>query len=104
MSTGEILNILPWIAFLIAAYLLSRFGVQWRMNRACLFVMRDLERREALGPQSAVELGYEKKSPLSIGLRDFRPKALADLVAAGIVGKTDQGRYFLLKRIEDLRN
>ena len=103
MSAADILNALPWIAFLIAAYILSRFGVQWRMNRACIFIVKDLERKEALGPSSAVALSYEKKNPLSIGIRDFKPKALTDLVAAGIVGKTAEGRYYLLRRLEEIR-
>ena len=31
----------------------------------------------------------------SLGLRDFRPKAVQSLTASGIIGKTQDGRYYL---------
>jgi hypothetical protein len=31
-----------------------------------------------------------------LGLRDYRPKALQSLVAAGVVGQTGEDKYYLI--------
>jgi hypothetical protein len=74
------------------------------MKRAGVFLLKDLERRGAFDPDSAVELPYAKSSFFRIGMRDFRPKALVSFVHSGIVGKTENDKYFLLKRPEELQD
>jgi len=99
---SESVQIILGIIFLVGVYALTRYGFVWRMKRAGAFLLKDLERRGAVDPESAVQLPYAKKSFLRIGMRDFRPKALESLVQSGIVGKTEGGEYFLKKRPEEL--
>lgn len=83
--------------FLVGMYVLSRYGIVWRIERAYRSVIRDLKARDAVDAASAVELFYAKKKTMNIGIRDFRPKALDELVGNGVVGKTVQGKYYLKK-------
>jgi hypothetical protein len=80
---------------LVAVYLLTRVGIAWRIRRAARGIIRDLVQQGALDEITAVPLPYERRNWLRIGLRDFRPRALRELVAAGIVGRTLTGGYFL---------
>jgi hypothetical protein len=73
------------------------------MKRAGASVLRDLEKRGAVGPESAVKLPYAKGSFFRIGMRDFRPKALEAFVRGDIVGTTEDGTYFLKKTPEELK-
>jgi hypothetical protein len=71
------------------------------MKRACTSIIKDLERRHAFDPASAAGLPYATVDWLKIGLRDFRPKALASLVLNGIAAKTADGKYYLLQGPQD---
>ena len=101
---SESIQIIVGIIFLIFVYALTRYGIVWRMKRAGVFLLKDLERRGAFDPESAVELPYAKSSFFRIGMRDFRPKALETFVHSGIVGKTENAEYFLIKRPEELKD
>lgn len=101
---SEPIQILLGILFLIAVFALTRYGMVWRMKRALAFIIKDLDQRGAYGPDSAAELLYAKKNILRIGMRDFRPKVLENLVQGGIVGRTENGRYYLKKRPQELQN
>ena len=87
--------------FLLAVFAATRFGIHWRMRRACTSIIKDLEHRRAYDPTSAAALPYATVNWLKIGLRDFRPKALASLVLNGIAGKTPDGKYYLLQGPQD---
>lgn len=100
---SETTQIILGIIFLAAVFVLTRYGVAWRIRRACGAILKDLEGRRALDPDSATELPYAKTSLLRIGMRDYRPRALDSLVQDGFVGRTADGRYFLKKRLQDLR-
>ncbi|RJR20732.1 MAG: hypothetical protein C4582_08760 [Desulfobacteraceae bacterium] len=103
MSLSEFGQLIPWIFLLVIVYILSRMAIQWRMKRAFLYLLRDLEKKEAFNPSSAVNLPYAKKSLMQIGFRDFKPKVLEDLVANGIVGRTSEGKYYLIKRMNNIQ-
>jgi len=94
---SESIQIILGIFFLIGVYILSRFGVVWRIRRASGFIIQDLERRGAFDSESAVDLPYVKTKHFRVGVRDFRPKALESLIQSGIVGKTESGTYYLKK-------
>jgi len=94
----ESLQIFLGFCCLAAVYILTRWGAVIRGRRAALAITKDLQARNALDPASAVKLPYEKPSTLRMGLRDFRPKALESLVMGKIVGKTDDSRYYLIKK------
>ena len=98
------MQIILGIFFLVGVYILTRYGVTWRIQRASLFIIRDLEKRKALDPESAVELSYAKKDLFKLGVRDFKPRALESLIHDGILGKTEHGMYYLKRRLEDLHS
>ena len=75
--------------------MLTRRFHAWRVKRAYFFIVEDLKAREALDPQSSVELPYDRRPLLRMGMRDFRPQALQDMIANNIVEVTDSGKYYL---------
>ncbi len=83
------------IVFLILVYILTRYGIAWKMRRVTHQIIEDLRGRGAVDANSAVPLPYEKVNYLHIGMRDYRPKVLASLVQEGYVGRTEEGKYFL---------
>jgi hypothetical protein len=98
----DFIQILVGLLFLALVYILTRYGIYWRIKRACAFTVKDLERQNAFDEKSAVELHYAKSNPFRIGMRDFRPKAVEYLVGDGIVGITPEGKYYLKKRSLEL--
>lgn len=100
---SDIIQITLGILFLVLVFIVTRYGMVWRIRRACIFVMKYLEVQGALDADSAVELPFAKRDFMKIGLRDFRPRAVQDLVGAGIIGQTAEGRYYLNKRLQDIQ-
>lgn len=95
LMTSEMSQIIIGIFILAVFFILTRIGIAWRIERACLRIVKELKNRQALDPSHAVELPYGKADLMKIGLRDFRPKALESLLHSGIVKKTTGGRYYL---------
>ena len=92
---ADAMQITVGILFLILVFILTRYGITWRIKRAGRGIVNDLERLGAQGPGSAVELPYMKQQLIKIGMRDFKPTAMQSLVEAGIVGMTGSGKYYL---------
>lgn len=86
------------ICLLIAVYMLTRKVNAWRIKRAYLRIIKDLEREEAFTPASAIPLPYTRECIFRVGVRDFRPKALQFLIASNIVGVTESGTYYLREK------
>ena len=99
---NETVEIVVGIGVLAAVYILTRHFHSWRFSRTYVFIINDLKKRGATGPSSAVELPYARKGMLRIGTRDYRPKALEHLAMKQIVGMTENGRYYLMVKPEDL--
>jgi hypothetical protein len=99
---SEIVQILVGLLLLALVYMITRYGIYWRIKRACAFTVKDLERRNAIDEKSAVELHYAKSNPFRIGMRDFRPKAVEYLIGQGVIGMTSEGKYYLKKRSHEL--
>lgn len=95
---ADAIQIILGILILIGAYFLSQWGVALRVRRACRWVIKDLEKKQAFDVKSAVALPYARKQFFKLGLKDFRPKAVESLVEAGVVGLTADGKWYLLKR------
>lgn len=93
---NENLQIILGVLMLASVFLLTRWGVAFKMRSAASKIVADLKKMGSLNPDSAVPLGYEKAQWLKLGLRDYRPKALEHLIAAGVVGRTESGRYYLI--------
>ena len=94
----EFVQIIFGTFFLAVVYVLTRYGISNRIRRTATLIMQDLERREAFDPGSAVDLPYAKPQYFRFGLRDYRPKALESLGQAGIIEKTETGKYYLKER------
>jgi hypothetical protein len=92
---SDAIQITMGILFLILVFIVTRYGITWRIKRAGRRIMNDLERSGAQSPESAVELPYLKRQLFRIGMRDFRPTAMQSLIEAGIVGMTGAGKYYL---------
>jgi hypothetical protein len=92
---SDAIQITVGILFLILVFILTRYGITWRIKRAGRRIISDLERLGALSPDSAVELPYLKQQLLRIGMRDFRPTAMQSLLEGGIVGMAPSGKYYL---------
>jgi len=93
MSQGT--QVIFGIFILAGVFMLTRRFHAWRVKRAYFFIVEDLKAREALDPQSSVELPYDRRPLLRMGMRDFRPQALQDMIANNIVEVTDSGKYYL---------
>ena len=92
---ADAMQITLGILFLILVFILTRYGITWRIKRAGRRIINDLERVGALSVESAVALPYMKQHLIKIGMRDFRPTAMQSLVEGGIVGMTASGKYYL---------
>jgi hypothetical protein len=71
----------------------------WKMKKAANSIIVDLKEAGALTPESAVALPYSREEFLRVGLRDYRPKALAALTTQHAVGMVEGGKYYLCKDI-----
>jgi hypothetical protein len=92
---SETLQIIIGFIFLAAVYILTRYGMAFRIKQASVSIIKDLEQKGAIDASSAVELPYAKSSLFKIGLRDFRPKAIESMIQGDIVGMTPEGKYYL---------
>jgi len=100
---SEAAQIVIGILLLVGVYILTQAVVGYRIKRAARGVVRDLDFKKAYSAESAIELPYAKSNLFRIGVRDFRPKAVAALVQAGVIAKTAAGRYFLTKRSQEIK-
>ncbi|MBW1668464.1 MAG: hypothetical protein JRI79_08215 [Deltaproteobacteria bacterium] len=91
-------QIILGVCLLLGAFILTRKVNAWRMKKALISVIRDLELRAAFDLSSAIELPYARVSLFRFGTRDFRPKAIQYLVSQNIVGVTQEGKYYLKDR------
>jgi hypothetical protein len=85
------------IAALIVVITVTRRYHAWRMKRAYIFIIDDLKKNGAYSAHSAVDLPYAKRNLLKMGLRQHHPQALDHLIMQNIVGKTEDGRYYIVQ-------
>ena len=95
---SETIQIIIGIGFLLCLIVLSRRFMGWRIRRALFEIVADLKNKEAFDTQSAVDLPYAKSNLFKVGLRDYRPMAVKQLIRENVVGVTPAGTYFLIKR------
>ena len=99
---SETVQIVIGILLLVGVYILTQAVVGYRIKRAARGVVRDLDFKKAYSAETAIELPYAKSNLFRIGLRDFRPKAVAALAQGRIITQTATGKYFLTKRPQEL--
>ena len=92
----ESVQIVLGLVFLVGVFILTRLGIMWKLRQSAESLIRELEVNGAVTDSSAIRLPYSEQNPLRIGLRDYKSKALEYLVSEGVVGKTDDGKYYLL--------
>jgi hypothetical protein len=93
----ETMELIVGIAALIAVITLTRRYHAWRIKRAYIFIIDDLKKNGAYSAHSAVDLPYAKRNLLKMGMRQHHPQALDHLIMENIVGKTEDGRYYLVQ-------
>ena len=89
------MKIVLMVLIAIGAFILALCFAGWKTKRACDFILRDLQAKNAFDPASAVELPYSKASMFHLGMRDYRPKALSALVKFDHIRMQEGGRYYL---------
>ena len=94
---SETTELIFGIAVLIAVIALTRKYHAWRIKRAYIFIIDDLKNKGAYSAHSAVDLPYAKRNLLKMGLRQHHPQALDHLIMENIVGKSEDGRYYLIQ-------
>ena len=92
---SETLKTILMVLVAIGAVILALRIAGWKMKKACDFIIEDLKEKKAFEPASAVELPYVKSQMINIGLRDYRPRALEELVKHDVVRLLSEGRYYL---------
>lgn len=92
---SEILQIILVFIIMILVIILTRRIRAGKMIKARDFIIDDLRSKNALTPETAVNLDYAHRSFLKIGLRDDRPKVLRQMVQFGLVGITDNNLFYL---------
>jgi hypothetical protein len=95
---SETTQLILGIAAFIVVIALTRKYHAWRFKRAYIFIIDDLKNKGAYSAHSAVELPYTKRNLLRMGLRQHHPQALDHLIMENIVGKSEDGRYYLVHK------
>ena len=93
----ESIQILIGVCLLIVVFIFTRYLIFRKLQRAAESIIGLLESRGAVDESSAIELGNPKPNFLRI-VRDYDSKALGYMVAQGVVGKTADGKYYLLAK------
>ena len=89
------LKTILFILIAIGALILAIRLAIWQMKRACDFIIGDLKAKKAFDPSSAVALPYCRDRMFRIGLRDYRPRALKELIKHDIIRGQEKGKYYL---------
>ena len=95
---SETTELLLGIAVFIVIIALTRKYHAWRFKRAYIFIIDDLKNKGAYSAHSAVELPYTRRNMLRMGMRQHHPQALDHLIMENIVGKSEDGRYYLVQK------
>jgi len=91
----ETIKAILMILFVIGGLFFALRVTGWKMKKACEFIIRDLREKKAFDPASAVDLPYRKSPMMHLGLRDYRPAALQDLIKRDVVRQLETERYYL---------
>ena len=95
LNMSETGRIILLIFILVIVYILTRKVHAWKIKRAYIYILKDLEQQGAVDPSSAIELPYAKIGVFRFGMRDYRPKAIEYLIVSNIIGMTESGKYYL---------
>jgi hypothetical protein len=85
------------IFFIGGAIAIAKHFLSWKLSKVSVEIARELEAKGALGPLTAVDLSIPKRRFTLFGLTDYRSIALKYMVEDNIVGKTWQGKFYLMR-------
>jgi hypothetical protein len=97
---SETVKVILMVLLTMGAFILSRYMAGWQMKKAGEFIVRDLQKNKAFDPESAVELPYCKKRMFRLGLRDYRPMAIQQLVKQDVVRIREGEKYYLREGLQ----
>ena len=97
----ETVQVILALLIMVMVFILAKMFQGMKINRAFRIIINDLKQQKALDPSSAVPLPYASTTFLRIGLRDYRPRAVYYLVQSGIVGMTDDKKFYLIKDVSE---
>lgn len=92
---SETIKLILMIFLVIGTFAFTLVITGWRMKKACDFILKDLKVKKAFDAASSAELPYGKSSIFRVGFRDYRPKALEQLIKQDMVRFTAGNRYYL---------
>jgi hypothetical protein len=95
---SETVKVILMVLLTIGAFIFSRFIAGWQMNKAGQSIIRDLEKKKAFDPESAVELPYCKNRMFRLGLKDYRPHVMKQLIVHDVVRLLEGEKYYLSGR------
>jgi hypothetical protein len=96
---SETVKIILLLLLTIGAFILSRYIAGWQMNKAGKFIIGDLKKKRAFDPASAVELPYCKKQLFRLGLKDYRPQVMQQLLQHDVVRILEGEKYYLNEKL-----
>lgn len=89
------LQIVISVVFFIVAFILSQILTRKRIHSAGMRIIRELSEKKAFDGRTAIEPNFTRSALIPRGLRDFRPRALQELIRSDIVGETGSGKIYL---------
>jgi hypothetical protein len=92
---SETVKIVLMVLLTIGAFIFSRWIAGWQMNKAGASIIRDLKEKKAFDPESAVELPYCKSRMFRLGLKDYRPRVMKQLITHDVVRMLAGEKYYL---------
>jgi hypothetical protein len=95
VKMSETTELILGIGALIVVIVLTRRYHAWRIKRAYIIIIDDLKQKGAYSIDSAVDLPYAKRNLLKMGMRQHHPQAVDHLIMQDIVGRTEDGRFYL---------
>jgi hypothetical protein len=85
------------IFFVGGTIAIGKHFLSWKLSKVSAEIARELRGKGALGPFTAVDLSLPNQRFTLFGLTDYRSMALKYMVEDNIVGKTWQGKFYLLR-------
>jgi hypothetical protein len=92
---SETVKIVLMVLLTIGAFIISRLIAGWQMNKAGQSIIRDLKKKKAFDAESAVELPYCKNRMFRLGLKDYRPHVMKQLITHDVVRMLEGEKYYL---------
>ncbi|MCX7982341.1 MAG: hypothetical protein N2572_05460 [Syntrophales bacterium] len=88
-----ILLLIGFGLFVFVVLYLSGLG----LKRICLSIISELEAARAFNEKSAIPIQDRRKNFFLVGTKNLRPQALKVLIQDGLVVRTPNGKFYLVR-------